>query len=122
MISRMLKINSLMRRELSQIIEFELKDPNLGFLTVMNIEVSKDLRHAKAYVSIMGSEIQKRKSLRGLLKAKNFIQKELGHRLAMKFIPDMKFVVDESLDHSMHIDEVLRKIKQEGSAQGGSVA
>ena len=119
MIARILKINSLMRRELSQIIEFDLKGPDLGFITVMNIEVSRDLRHAKAYVSIMGSELQKRQSLQGLLKSKGFIQKELGHRLAMKFIPELKFIIDESLDHSMHIDEVLKKIKQQDAMQGG---
>ena len=121
MTDRILKINSLMRRELSQIIGLELKNPALGFITVMNIEVSKDLRHAKAFVSIMGSEIQKKKSLQGLLKAKHFIQKELGHRLSMKFIPDMKFIVDNSLDYSMHIDEVLRKIKQESASREGSL-
>ena len=119
--ARMLKINSLMRRELSQIIEFDLKNPHLGFITVMNIEVSKDLRHAKAFVSIMGNEIQKRETLQGLLKARSFIQKELGHRLAMKFMPDLKFIIDESLDYSMHIDEVLKKIRQQDAMQGGGV-
>ena len=112
MISRMLKINSLMRRELCQIITEELKSPDLGFITVMGIEVSRDLRHAKAFVSIMGSELQKQKTLRGLLKAKGFIQKELGHRLSMKFIPDMKFIMDASLDYSTHIEDVLKKIKE----------
>lgn len=118
MIPRILKINSLMRRELGQIIEFDLKDDTLGFITVMKCEVSKDLRHAKAYVSIMGNEDQKKKSLQGLLKAKYFIQKELGHRLAMKFIPDIKFIIDESLDHCLHIDAVLKSIKQQGDCLG----
>ncbi len=112
--SRMLKINSLMKRELSDIIGNELRGEDLGFITVMGIEVSRDLRHAKAFVSIMGGEKQKQAGLRGLIKAKSFIQRELGHRLSMKFIPDMKFIMDDSLDYAMHIDEVLRKIKQEG--------
>jgi ribosome-binding factor A len=113
MISRMLKINSLMKRELSQIIGYELRDPHLGFITVVGIEVTRDLRQAKAFVSIMGDEVQKKKSLRGLLKARGFIQKELGSRLSMKFIPSMKFVLDNSLDHAMHIEEVLKKIKED---------
>ena len=112
MISRMLRINSLMRRELSQIIGFELKDPDLGFITVMSIEVSKDLRHAKAFVSVMGTEVQKKKSLQRLLKARGFIQKELGHRLSMKFIPELKFIMDGSLDYSSHIEEVLKQIRE----------
>ena len=117
MISRMLKINSLMKRELSQVISQELKVPDLGFITVMSIEVSRDLRHAKAFISIMGSEAQKKKGLQGLIKAKGFIQREMGHRLSMKFIPDLKFIVDGSVDYSMHIDDVLRKIKEGGDVE-----
>ncbi len=120
-IARMLKINSLMRRELSQIIGSELKNPHLGFITVMNIEVSKDLRHAKAFVSIMGNDLQKKQSLHGLLKAKGFIQKELGHRLSMKFIPELKFIVDNSWDYSMHIDAGLKSIRQGQESQGGGI-
>ncbi len=125
MISRMLRINSLMRRELSQIIGFELKDPDLGFITVMSIEVSKDLRHAKAFVSIMGDGARKKKSLQRLLKAKGFMQRELGHRLSLKFIPEMKFIMDGSLDYATHIEEVLKQIRetlpQGNPAQGGDV-
>ncbi len=119
MISRMLKINSLMRRELSQIIGFELSSPNIGFVTVMAIEVSKDLRHAKAFISVMGNEKQKQQSIQGIIKQRSFIQKELGNRLSLKFIPVLQFIMDDTVDHSMHIDEVLRKIHKESSDTGG---
>ncbi len=106
-----------MRRELSQILAFDIKDPGLGFVTVTSIEVSKDLRHAKAFISCMGTESQKKKCLYSLIKAKGYIQKELGQRLSMKFIPDVKFILDSSLDHLMHIDAVLKKIKEDDAAQ-----
>ncbi|HRZ86899.1 MAG TPA: 30S ribosome-binding factor RbfA [bacterium] len=119
---RMLKINSLMKRELSLIIQQEVKDPRVGFVTVTGVEVSSDLRHAKVHCSVMGTDAQRRESINGLNSAKGYIQVELGSRIKLKFMPELHFKLDTSLDHSMHIQDVLNKIHAERAERGEDAA
>jgi len=116
---RMLKINSLMKRELSQIIQQEVKDPRIGFVTVTGVEVSADLRHAKVFCSVMGDKKKREETMKGLNSAKGYIQVELGHRIKIKFMPELFFKLDESLDHAIHIQEVLNKIHEEDEKRTG---
>jgi len=109
----MLKVNSLMKREISQIVQQELKDPRIGFVTIIGVEVANDLRHAKVYCSVMGDKAKKDESMRGLKNAKGYIQSELGSRIRIRYIPELHFILDETLDYSMHIEEMLRKIHDE---------
>lgn len=111
---RIEKIQELMKQEISQIILRELKDPRIGFVTVTQVEVTGDLRNAKIYVSLMGSEQQIKDCWTGLQSSLGFIRREIGQRIRLRCTPELSFHLDKSLDYSAHIQELLMKIKQEG--------
>ena len=110
---RIEKIQELMKQEISQIILQELKDPRIGFVTVTQVEVTRDLSLAKVYVSIMGSEEQIAKSWKGLNSSLGFIRREVGHRIRLRVTPELKFVLDKSLDYSDHIQKLLLQIERD---------
>ena len=111
---RIEKIQELMKQEISQIILRELKDPRIGFVTVTQVEVTGDLRNAKIYVSLMGSEQEIKDCWTGLQSSLGFIRREIGQRIRLRCTPELSFHLDKSLDYSAHIQELLMKIKQEG--------
>ena len=110
---RIEKIQELMKQEISQIILQELKDPRIGFVTVTQVEVTRDLSLAKVYVSIMGSEEQIAKSWQGLNSSLGFIRREVGHRIRLRITPELRFVLDKSLDYSDHIQKLLLQIERD---------
>lgn len=100
------------QREVSHIIQFEMKDPRIGFVTVTGVEVSADLRNAKIFVSIMGNEEEKAATLQGLESATGYIRSEIGKRIRMKHIPEMVFRFDKSVEHGARISQLLREVQQ----------
>ena len=96
----------------------ELKDPRIGFVTVTSVECTGDLREAKIYVSLMGSEQQVKDCWTGLTSSLGFIRREIGKRIRLRFTPELSFELDKSLDYSAHIQELLLKIKAEEEANG----
>ena len=115
---RVEKVQELMKQEISQIILQELKDPRIGFVTVTSVECTGDLREAKIYVSLMGSEQQVKDCWAGLTSSLGFIRREIGKRIRLRFTPELSFALDKALDYSAHIQELLIKIKadEEGKA------
>lgn len=111
------RLNEVFKEEIANIIETKLKDPRVGFITVTGADVSADLRHATVYVSIMGSDEKKKTSYQGLNTAKGFIKSELGKRLRIKFMPEITFTIDESVEESMRISKLINQIhkKEEGN-------
>lgn len=107
------QIRSLLRVEISDIIRRNLNDPRIGFVTVTDAEVSADLRHAKIFVSVMGSDEEKKNSLDALRSAAGVIRAEFGHRARMKTIPELTFMIDASIEHGARIFELLEQIKKE---------
>ncbi|MDF2564601.1 MAG: rbfA [Massilibacillus sp.] len=105
------KVQELIKQEVSQIILKELKDPRIGFVTVTQVDVTGDLRSAKIYVSLMGSEDQIKECWDGLQKALGYIRREIGKRIRLRCTPELAFQLDKSLDYSVHIQELLSKIK-----------
>ena len=89
------------------------KDPRIGFVTVTGVDLSPDLRHAKIYVSAMGTDRQKKESLAALEHATGWIRHELGQRVRMKFLPEIVFRTDSSLDYGEKIDRLLEEIRQD---------
>lgn len=112
---RVEKVQELMKQEVSQIILQELKDARVksGFVTVTGVEVTGDLRSAKIFVSIMGSDKQIKESWDGLQSSLGFIRREIGKRIRLHFTPEISFAFDKSLDYSAHIQELLVKIHKE---------
>ncbi len=100
-----------MKMEIADILMRKIKDPRVGFVTVTDVEVSDDLRNAKVFVSIYGDD--KKASLKGLESAAPFIRSELGRRMRMKFIPELLFRFDNTVEKGAHIMELLRTIEEQ---------
>jgi len=100
------------QKEVSRIIQFELKDPRIGFVTVTGVELSNDLRNGKIYVSIYGSEAEKKATLLALENATGHIRSEIGKRIRLKHIPELIFRFDKSVEHGARISQLLREVKQ----------
>ena len=113
MTTRQEKLIHVLKVEISDVLRREIKDPRLGFFTVIDAEISADLRHAKVFVSIMGTEEVRKQSMEVLKHAQHFVRQEFGKRVRMKVIPDIQFVKDETVDMGMHIFELLEEIKRD---------
>ena len=103
------RLGDLIQREVSDILHRQIKDPRVGFCTIMRVDVSDDLRHAKVRVSIMGTEQQQKRTLAGLKSATGFIRREIGHRIALRHTPEIVFVIDKSVDHSFRIAQLIEE-------------
>jgi ribosome-binding factor A len=91
-----------------------MKDRRVGFVTVTGVQVSPDLRHAKVFVSLMGSESEKKESLEALNRANGWIRHELGQRIRMKFLPEVVFLTDTSQEYGERIDRLIDEIREHG--------
>ena len=111
---RLDRVNQLMKEEISYLLQRELKDPRLGFVTVTEVVVAKDLRTAKVYVSVLGTEDQWRASLAALESARGFIRNWLAPRVRMRATPHLTFLPDRSMAHAAHIQSVLEKLRPSG--------
>jgi ribosome-binding factor A len=110
---RLQRVNQLIREEISHLIQRELKDPRLGFVTVTEVDVAKDLRTAKVYVSVLGSDSQWQSSLQALESARGYIRSWLLPRLRLRSVPHLTFHPDRSMAHAAHIQTVLEGLKTE---------
>ena len=111
------RVGELMLREVSDIIQRRLKDPRIGFCTVTRVLLSNDLQHAKIFVSTMGSEEDAENTLQALMRATNFMRRELGQRIRMRHIPELTFHNDHSLEHLDRIDRLLKQIAEDGDLE-----
>jgi len=109
------RVGEQIKKELSQLIQSELKDPRIGFLTVTGVEVTNDLSQAKVYLSVLGDEEQKENSLKALEKANGFLRSELGKRIRLRHIPELIFKFDESIAYGSHIEKLLGEISKNDS-------
>lgn len=109
--ARIDKINGEVMRELANVIR-ELKDSRIPLMTsVVAVNVTNDLRYAKAYISVMGDEETKKKAMQGLKSASGFIRREIGKRIDLRYTPEFVFELDHSIEHGSHIDKLLKNIK-----------
>ena len=109
--NRMNSVNSLLRKEISKIILSKVKDPRLSDLTtITSVKGSKDLRYASVLVSIIGSHEERSKSIVALNSAAGFIHRQLRANIDIRNVPKLRFVLDESYDHAIHIMEILGSI------------
>lgn len=111
--SRIEKINQAIKKEISNIVQNELKDPRLGFITITKVEATKDLHYAKVSFSVLGEKLEKEKVLQGLTSASGFIRKLIGERIRLRYTPEISFEVDNSAEYSVRIYEQLERIKNE---------
>lgn len=104
------RLAETLKEDISELIRLELKDPRLGFVTITKVEVAGDLAHAKVYVSVLGTEEERKKSLEVLNGAAGFVRSEIGKRIRLRHVPEIVFVYDSSIEHGAHIAKLLKDV------------
>ncbi len=107
------RVSALIQGELSEVIHRVVKDPRVAFCTVTHAEVSSDLKYVDVKVSVIGGIEQKEATLTGLKSAAGFLRREISRRLSLRYSPELRFSLDDSVDHLMKIDGLLKDIDNE---------
>lgn len=113
MTRRTRQVGELLREELTDIIRRDVKDPRIGFMSITQVEVPTDLRSARVFVSVLGSEEERSATLTALRSAAGYIRRQLKPRLRMRQIPELDFRDDRSMEHAQQIAETLRQLDQD---------
>jgi ribosome-binding factor A len=108
------RLGELIRQTVAAFLTGNVRDPRIGFVTVTKVEVSGDLGHARVWVSIMGTEEERALSLEGLGSAARFLRAQLARELALRTTPELHFELDRGLEHAARIDDVLRRLREDG--------
>jgi len=111
------RIQELLLKEISKLLQGGLKDPRIGFATLTRVEVSDNLKHAKIFVSVMGSEKERTDTLNALKNAKGFIRNALGKNLYLKYLPELEFKKDENAEHVEKITRILGELHPESDSK-----
>ncbi len=115
---RLERVNQLIKEEVSMLLQRELKDPRLGFVTVTEVDVTPDLKHAKVYVSVLGTEERWASSFRALESARGFVWNWLRRHLDLRVTPEIAFRPDRSMEHAAHIQSLLAELRAKARAEG----
>ncbi len=118
---RLNRVGEAIKEEISRLLLREVKDPRIGFVTITRVKVSKDLRFVKVYFSVLGDQSVRAESLTGLNSAKGFMRRELGHRLKLRYVPNIVFSFDPSMEHMSRLTELIYQIhedEQSGDEKG----
>jgi ribosome-binding factor A len=107
------RLTQLFKDEIGQIIQQEIKDTRLGFITITGVKLTPDLRQAWVYFSVLGDKINKEKASQGLKSASGYIKRLIGQRIKMRYTPEIEFELDETWDKMKHIENILDKIRKE---------
>ena len=111
------KLGELIAAELSELLRTRVKDPRVGFASITRVEVSSDLRHAKVLVSVMGSPEEQAATMKGLKNATGFLRHELASRLVVRYMPELVFKLDTSIEEGARILELIHKVEMEDQQQ-----
>ena len=104
------RLEGVIRKNISDIIQFSLKDPDVGFVTITDVNVSNDHSYAKVYVSFLGKEPRAQAGLKALRRAAGFIRSELSQRLDIRRTPELIFEIDRAMENGRHIDDIIAEI------------
>lgn len=107
------KIAGIIQKNVSEIIQFELKDPKVGFVTITDVEVTGDLSIATVYVSFLGQKPREEAGMEALNRSKGFLRSELAKRMTIRKVPQLVFRIDTSLEKGNKIDHIIRTIHKE---------
>lgn len=107
------RVRELIKQEISKIIQKDIKDPRIGFVTVTDTEISSDLRYARTFISVYGNEKQKKSTMIGLERAVGYIRKEIGKRIRLKFTPEIKFEIDETIEKADKLSRLFSEIEKQ---------
>ncbi len=113
-IQRMTRINEEIKRELSQLISYEIKDPrvNATMISVVGVETTNDLKTSKVYISVLQDQ-KKEDVINGLSAAQGFIRKEIARRINLRNTPEFIFKLDESIEYGMHMSKMIQDVMKD---------
>lgn len=117
---RTARVGEQLRREISDLLQREVKDPRVEGAIITHVDVTADLFHARVFVSVGGDDAYRARVLEGLVAAAPFIRGELGRRLHLRRVPELRFELDRSLDHALRIEQLLREVMPSPDGVGGS--
>ena len=104
------RLEGIIRKDITDIIQFSLKDPNVGFVTITDVRISIDHSYATVYCSFLGKDARNEAGLKALNRAKGFIRTELSQRLDIRRTPDLRFEIDKAMERGRHIDDIIAEI------------
>ena len=107
------RIAALIKEEVGQMLLVNMKDPDVGNITVTNVEMTDDLRYAKIYYSVLGDEEKVELAKKALVRSRGFVRSEIGKRIKIRFTPEISLVHDTTAAYADHIEQLLRKIREE---------
>jgi len=107
------RIAETIRQEICDIIQNVSRDPRIGFVTITKVKVSGDMRYADVYFTVLGKDKEKVSSEIALKNSAGYLRREVGQRLSLRFIPEIRFKFDKSIEYTAHINEVLERLKEE---------
>lgn len=121
---RLARLNEQFKREITALLQSEVRDPRVGPVTVTDVEVTPDLAYARVYVMLGGDDATRQQSLQGLRAAAPFLRGELGRRMHIRRAPELRFELDRSLEHALRIHRLLEQaqsghVPEDESADGG---
>ncbi len=108
------------KKEVSDMIRYELKDPRIGFATVTSVEVSGDLRYAKIFISVLGEPNEQQKTIEALESAKGFVRTELGRRIRLRYTPELSFKLDSSISRGSRLIKLLEEVSGDKAGESPS--
>lgn len=111
---RTVRVGEQILKEIAVLLIEDVKDPRVKAVTMTGIKLSRDLKHAKVYYSVLGGSGEIRKAQAGLDSAKGYIKRMIGRKLELRYIPDLLFIHDESLEVGMNMEKLLRSLKTNG--------
>lgn len=115
---RTVRLNSLLKEVISEVVKRDVRNPHVNeLLTITRVEITKDLHYAKVYVSVIGTDIQKKETLQALQSAAGFIAVNSSKKVTMRYFPALTFKLDDSVDKHMRIEEILGEISHEREAR-----
>lgn len=114
---RRLRLAERIKTEVGDVLR-RLKDPRLGFASVVAVDLSGDLRHARVFVSVLGDDAAKQATMAALEHARGHVRTEVGRRVRMRHTPEIQFVLDESIEHGARISRLLREMGLSGGREG----
>lgn len=116
--NRNTRISEEIKKELSDIISTDLKDPRLPkMVSITNVDVTKDLRYAKIYVSVLGNDEEKKNAIIGLKSAAGFIRREIGQRIQLRYTPEFIFEIDNSIERGIYMTKLIKSTMADSKGQ-----
>lgn len=111
------RVAEQIKKELSLLLQNELKDPRIGFTTVTGVQLTNDLSQATIFVSVLGEDEQKEASLKALQQANGYIRSEIGQKIRLRHTPELIFKIDQSVEYGNRIESILKTLNDKDESE-----